>query len=94
MEFERRTYFEDDDLHLYLENINDQVFIHIVLNKFSKSIFKKMMQKWGEVVLKMYNLGYEELFTYTKDNRVVKLVGGAELIGKHEGYEVYRWELD
>lgn len=93
MNFERKTYYEDEDFRVYLENINDQVFIHVAIFNAVKSSFNRIKEKWGEIVIKMYNLGYEELFAYTKDSRVVNMIGGAEKIGESQGYEVYKWDL-
>lgn len=92
--YERKTYYRDEDIHIYLENINDDVFIHVAINNMTKPVLKKIKSIWGEVVIKMYTLGYERLFAYTRDNRIIKLIGGAEQIGAHEDYEVYRWELN
>jgi hypothetical protein len=91
--FERKTYYEDDDIRVYLENIDNNVFIHVGIFNMSKSILRKIKEKWGEVVIKMYFLGYEELFAYSKDKRIINMIGGAELIGQGGEYEVYKWDL-
>jgi hypothetical protein len=91
--FERKTYYEDDDIRVYLENINDNVFIHVGIFNMSKNILSKIKEKWAEVAIKMYFLGYEELFAYTKDRRIINLIGGAEKIGQEKDYEVYKWDL-
>lgn len=91
--FERRTYYVDDDIKVYLENIDENVFIHVGIFNMSKAVLRKIREKWGEVVLKMYGLGYEELFAYTKDRRIVDMIGGAEKIADKEGYEVFKWDL-
>lgn len=92
-EFERKTYYEDEDIKVYLENINDCVFIHVGIHNMSKSVLRKIKEKWGEVVLKMYALGYEELFAYTKDSRIINMIGGSEKLDQAKGYEVYKWDL-
>lgn len=93
MHFERETYYQDDDIKVYLEEINTEVFMHVGIYNMSKSILRKIREKWGEIVIKMYYLGYEEVFAYTKDSRIIKMIGGAEKIGEYKGYEVYKWEL-
>jgi hypothetical protein len=93
MEFERITYYQDDDIKVYLEEVGEQVFIHVAIYSFSKSVLKKIKAKWGEVIQKMYINGYEEAFTYTKDSRIVKMIGYPEMIGQKDGYEVWKWEL-
>lgn len=93
MSFERKTYYRDDDVHVYLENIDDQVFVHVGIDHATKETVDRIKEKWGEIVMKMYFLGYEELFAYTKDPRIVNMIGGAEKIGQHQDYEVYKWDL-
>lgn len=92
-DFTRETYYRDDDIHVYLEEINGEVAIHVGITNFSKTVLKRIKEKWGEVVIKMYFLGYEDLFAYTKDNRIIKMIGGAERVGQHNEYEVWRWDL-
>lgn len=89
----KRVFYADDDFILILEELNEQAFVHVHLNEFSRKIFKKLLEQWKEVLMRFYLLGYEEIFTYTKDPRIVNMVGGAQKIDEHEGYEVYKWEL-
>lgn len=91
--FERKTYYEDEDIKVYLENIDDNVFIHVGIFNMSKSVLNKIKEKWGEVAIKMYSLGYEEIFAYTKDNRIINLIGGADMLERVNDYEVYKWDL-
>lgn len=91
---ERKTYYEDENFRVYLEDINGQVAIHVAIYNISKSVFKQIKQKWAEVLVKMYYAGYEEVFAYTKDSRIVKMIGGAEMVGEAKGYEVWKWELN
>lgn len=93
MKFDRKTYYRDDDIHVYLDNIDEQVFIHVGIDNATKETVDLIKQKWGEIVLKMYFLGYEEVFAYTKDPRIINMIGGAEKIGQHQDYEVYKWDL-
>lgn len=94
MSFDRITYYQDEDIKVFLEEIDEQVFVHVAIYNFSKSVLDKVREKWGEIVQKMYVNGYEELFTYTKDNRIVKMIGYPEKVGQHEDYEVWKWELN
>lgn len=93
VEFERKTYTENENFKVYLEEINDQVFIHVGIHNFSKAILKQIKEVWAEIMVKMFFLGYEEAFAYTKDNRIIKLIGGAKKVGQHQNYEVWKWEL-
>jgi hypothetical protein len=90
---ERKTYYEDDNFKVYLEEINDQVFIHVGIYNFSKAIFKEIKAVWARALVDIYFAGYEDVFVYTKDNRIVKLIGGATKIGQHQEYEVWKWDL-
>lgn len=97
-EFERRTFFENDDYKIYLEEIQDNVFIHVAIYNPTPSNIKEIKKKWGDIVVRMYFLGYEDLYTYTKDNRIVKMIGGAILVAENvkfqnEEYEVWKWDL-
>lgn len=91
---ERKTYYENEDFRIYLEEIQEQVFIHVVIKNFSKGILDDIKAVWAEILIKMYFLGYEYLFTYTKDNRIVNMIGNAQKVGTHKQYEVWRWELN
>lgn len=90
----RKTYYVDDNFKVYLEEINEQIAIHVAIGNFSKAIFKDIKRVWAEILVKMYFLGYEEVFAYTKDNRIIKMIGGAKMIGQHQDYEVWKWELN
>lgn len=91
---QRKTYHEEDNFKVYLEEINEQVAMHVAINTFSKAVLKDIKRVWAEILVKMYFLGYEEVFAYTKDNRIIKLIGGAKLVGQHQDYEVWKWELN
>jgi len=88
-----RTYYEDDDIRVWMEEINGLLFVHVGIFNMSKAVLKKIREKWGEVVISLYFDGYEELFTYTKDSRIVKMIGDPHKVGQHEGYEVWKWDL-
>lgn len=89
----RRTYQETDDYRIWLEDINDQLFIHVAIYNPSKSVIQQIKEGWAELMIDCYFDGYEDVFTYTKDSRIIKMIGGATKIGEHKGYEVWKWEL-
>lgn len=97
MDFHRKTYYEDDDFHVYLELIGEQLFVHVVIYKTSKEVIKRIKEKWEEVVVEAWFEGFEDLFTYTNDNRIINIIGNAEKLGDHhingKDYEVFKWEL-
>lgn len=89
----RRTYEETDDYKMWLEDINDQLFVHAAIYNASKSVVRSVKEAWANIILDAWFDGYEEVFTYTKDSRIVKIIGGAVKIGQYEDYEVWKWEL-
>jgi hypothetical protein len=96
--FQRKTYAETDDYKIYLEEISDNVFIHVALYNATPAIVKEVKDQWAEVVVRMYFLGYEGLYAYTKDNRIIQMIGGATKVAENvkfqnDNYEVWKWDL-
>lgn len=89
----RRTYRETDNFRIWLEDIKDQLFIHVAIYNSTPSVVREIKEGWAELMIDAYFEGYEDVFAYTKDSRIIKLLGGAVKIGKHEDYEVWKWEL-
>lgn len=87
------VYYEDNDIRVWTENINDQAFIHVGIFNMTKNVLGKIKEKWGELIISLYFEGYENVYTYTKDNRIIKLIGGAEYIDTAGEYEVWKWDL-
>ncbi len=97
-DFKRRTYFENDNFRIYLEEIQGNVFVHVAIHNATVSVVKDIKEKWTEIVLRMYFLGYEELFAYTNDSRIIELIGGATKVAdnikfQNKNYEVWKWDL-
>ena len=89
----RRTYYETDDYRIWMEDINDQLFIHVAIYNSTKTVVTEIKEKWAELMIDAYFNGYEDVFTYTQDNRIIKMIGGATNIGQYNDYEVWKWEL-
>lgn len=89
----RATYHETENYRVYVELINEQPFVHVAIFNATKEVVEEIKEIWAQVVLDVYFEGYECLFAYTKDNRIVNMIGGAEKIGEHSGYEVWKWDL-
>jgi hypothetical protein len=89
----RRTYEATDDYRVWLEDINEQLFVHVAIYNPTKGVIQNIKEAWANIVLDAWFDGYEDLFTYTKDSRIVKMIGGATKVGQHEDYEVWKWEL-
>ena len=90
----RRTYEETDDYKVWLEDINEQLFVHVAIYNPSKDVVQNIKEAWANIMLDAWFDGYEDVFTYTKDSRIVKMIGGAQKVGQHEDYEVWKWELN
>lgn len=93
MTYDKTVYYEDNDIKIVLEEIGEQMFIHVGIFNMTKEILNKIREKWGEVVISLYFEGYENLYTYTKDNRIVKLIGSPEYVDTADGIEVWKWDL-
>lgn len=90
----RRTYEETDDYKVWMEDIGEQLFIHVAIYNVTKEVIGQVKEAWANIMLDAWFDGYEEVFTYTKDSRIINIIGGAHKIGEHEDYEVWKWELN
>lgn len=90
-------YYDDSNIHIGYEEINGYLFVHVTFTTFSKEILTKLKKVWWEFQARAYFDGYEEIFTYTQDDRIIKLVGGATEINDKEldriNYRMFKWEL-
>lgn len=90
----RQTWYEDETYAITYEEIEGQIYVHANLEQVSKSVIEDLKEKWAAFKERLYWLGYENVFTYTRDKRVPEIVGG-ELIGEVKGgVKVYRWVLN
>jgi len=92
----RVIYAEDENLSLSYEVLNDCLYVHVVLHAFNKHVFERLRAAWEHMKMDAYMDGWEYIFTYTKDPRIVSLIGGAEEIVSDElpkGIKVFKWEL-
>lgn len=95
----RTTFYRTKDYTLSFENINGYLFVHIGVRNFSKAILTSMKKAWWEFSRYAYFEGYEEIFAYTCDPRIAKMVGGAVEIGQDDpdlvntGLRMFKWEL-
>lgn len=94
----RSVFVADDDFILKWEKINDQLFVHIEVVNASKSMWERVKDAWLRFQAQAYFEGYEAIYTYTKDERVVKMIGGAhpltdERLGAIPGWRMFKWEL-
>lgn len=96
--YNKQIYYEDEDCTVTLEEFEQEVFFHFSLNKANRNIIERMLMIFSEVKAKLYWLGYEAVYTYTKDKRMFKFFPGGEVLGtfKYNGdkYEVGKWALN
>lgn len=88
------TYRETDDYRIWTEVLNEQFVVHVTIYNATPSVIKQIKEGWAELMIEAYFDGYEQVYTYTKDSRIVDIIGGATKIGMHEDYEVWKWELN
>lgn len=94
MQYKKRTtIFKDDNYRISVEEIDGCLFVHCELYKFSKAVLKDVKTTWAELLIHLYFMGYEEVFTYTKDMRLPNLVGGGQVIGSWDDWRVVKWDL-
>lgn len=96
--YNKLVYYEDSDFVITLEEFEQETFVHLEMNKASKSILERVLKVFSEIKAKAYWLGYEAIYTYTQDKRMFKFFPGAEVVGnfKYNGnnYEVGKWALN
>lgn len=89
----RTPYRNRPNYLLSYEEIEGCLFVHVEIRKFNKSTLKKIKEDWSELLIELYFQGYEEVFTYTQDMRIVDLVGGGEVVGEKGIWKIVKWDL-
>lgn len=92
-DFERKTYYEDDDFRVYLEYFADNLVVHVVIFKASIPTIRRIKEVWSEVMINAWFEGFEDVFAYTKDPRIINIIGGAEKVKQIDDMEVWKWDL-
>lgn len=96
-------YADDDELTAYFEFKNDWendrgiLFGHIEVHKPSKSVIKRIRDKWPEMMQYAADRNFDQILSYSKNERFVKFLNGNKLAEFEnefgETYGVYIWEL-
>lgn len=90
-------YAEDKDLQLWVELIDECLFVHVNLRRFGKDVLDKLKVAWDHLRVASYFDGWEAIYTYTKDPRIVNIIGGAEELAdpklKKVGVRMFKWDL-
>ena len=67
--------------------------IHLQLFKASKAVLEKAQEVFSEIKALAYMDGYEQILTYTKDDRMFKFFSPDKILGEVDGWKVASWEL-
>ena len=90
------TVYKDEDFRLSLEEDSGELFIHVKMEKASRSILERILWEFSKIKALAFYSGYDAIYTYSKDNRMFRIFG-AEVIGSFEKdgeeYKVGKWDL-
>ena len=93
-----KTYYEDADYKVSLEELDDELFVHVQFFHVTRPILHSALKVWAEIKAKCYWLGYEHIYAYTKDERMTKFFPGSTVAGEYTNhgvnYKVLSWELN
>lgn len=96
--YNKKTYYEDDNFKVTLEELDAELFVHVQFFKFSLSILRTALKVWAEIKAKCYWLGYENIYTYTAEDRMQKFFPGSKVAGEFswigKEFKVLQWELN
>lgn len=96
--YETKVIHKDEDCKITLEELDGKLFVHVGLFKFSRPVLEKLLIIWATIKAKCYYLGYEAIYTYTRDPRIVKFFPNGEELGDYEyqgqNYKVFQWVLN
>ena len=94
----REVFIADPSFTLKWEKLEGQLFVHIEVVEASASIISRIKEAWMSFMAQAYFEGYEDIFTYTRDPRIVNIVGGAielkdDRLNDAPGWRMYKWDL-
>ena len=65
------SWYKDDDFEFMVEPVENFVFLHIRINKWSKSVAKRGKEIFKEIEQEMTKLGYKCLLMYNPEQTLV-----------------------
>jgi hypothetical protein len=93
----KKKFYEDDNITITLEEADGYLMAHVTIFSFSRSVLKRIQEVWYEICERAYWQGYEEIYTYSNEPRMFKLIKGGSEVGGFEkdgaNYKVWKWEL-
>lgn len=92
-----KTYFDDSDFTMKLENAEGQVFVHLDVRRWAPSVAKKLLVVQQHMEKEVKRAGYKVLFAVNRneDAKWYKFVEsfGYRPLTEHDGRTVYFREL-
>ncbi len=96
----KRLYRDDEEFQLWYEVINEELFVHVHIYSFNKTVLRDIKETFALLLIDAYFDGWEDVFTYTEDDRIVRLVGGGAIeVGVNDpklkslGLRMFKWVL-
>lgn len=89
-------YYNDGNGCFKVEVVEDRLFAHVSITKWSKSIFVKYVDVWEQFKQHALNNGYEYIYSIIpKDNKILKfnLMFGATIVYEEENTLVLQFSL-
>lgn len=92
----RETIFENDDYTFDLSYEHGEVFVHLDVDNYNKTVYDHMVNTWLDAEEALRKEGFERVFAIPKKPGLAYKMGwekitDAELNGKT--YEVFLWPL-
>ena len=75
IEKERETYLEDEVGSVILEKLNGNLFVHIYVNvDLTPDVVRYMRSVWEMLQWDAYWSGFDDIFSYSENERFIKLM--------------------
>lgn len=91
---EKKTWYEDENYEVTYMVCNNELYGHLQIFNLTKSVYKDIPKKVHAFLANAKKSGWEAVYSYTDDDRVIRLLDGkGRIIGEAEGHKVVQWEL-
>lgn len=85
--------YKTSDYEVALENYQGSLFIHVEVFKNSLGTIRELKGKFEELKSLLVEVGYENLWAYSKNNKFCKLFGATDKGSLDNGLNLYNWHL-
>jgi len=69
----RRTLIQTDDYHIEYETLNEDLFLHLEIFRWSVSAYKHYLRVWRHILSGLRSKGYEDVYCLIPyDEKIVK----------------------